>query len=570
MSQQATAILQPPDVLTSRELEVSLAQARARHMSLLDLLVVERDVPEETLAEAFSTWLNIPHVRLDSVDVEEAAVKAVAGSLARKHLCLPLGFARRSLVLAMANPMDQDAIVDVQFASSRDVRPVVACRSEILVGLDKHYPSAPRRPEAAVPADDDVPSVVTGDSGAPGLDRAELPRVSDNAPAVHLFNQIILDAIKWQASDIHIEPGPSDVHVRLSVDGVLRDCLQFPRWMRTALVSRVKMLARLNVAEQRRPQDGQIEVRTRDQCLDLRVSTRPTPFGEKAVLRLLGSSNAPTLGGLGFPAAEAARLEDALCQPQGVVLVSGPAGAGVSTTLHAMLTRRLSSGVDVITIEDPIEYYLPGATQVQVDDKAGLTFAGCLRASLRQDPDVVVVGEMRDLETAEIAFRAALTGRLILSTLRADGSLSSIARLLDLGVEAPLIATATNLIVAQRLARRICTNCREPYAPSPEALRRLRIGLSGRALTHGRGCPECAQTGYAGRVGIFEILRMTPELKELVTRGAPESELRRAATAAGTRFLLDDALHKVGEGLTTVEEILRCARGDASSQTAAG
>jgi type II secretory ATPase GspE/PulE/Tfp pilus assembly ATPase PilB-like protein len=363
-----------------------------------------------------------------------------------------------------------------------------------------------------------------------------------------------------RASDIHIEPGPRDMRVRLRVDGVMRDHLQLPRWMSTTLLSRVKILAKLDIAQQRLPQDGRIKVETRDRRIDLRVSTLPTRFGEKAVLRLLGSGSIPTLSALGLSAVEMAMFDEALSQPQGLILVTGPTGSGKSTTLYSMLTHRQSSEVNVITIEDPIEYEVVGATQVQVDVKAGLTFASCLRAILRQDPDVLLVGEIRDLETAEIAFQAALTGHLVFSTLHTNGSVAAIERLVDLGVKPLLLTTATNLIIAQRLARRICMKCREPYVPSAGTLRRLRLDAEDHEFQHGRGCAACGQTGYSGRVGIFEMLRVTPRLKDLVTRRATESEIRSAATGAGTRFLLEDALCKMHQGLTTVEEILRIIR----------
>jgi type II secretory ATPase GspE/PulE/Tfp pilus assembly ATPase PilB-like protein len=386
---------------------------------------------------------------------------------------------------------------------------------------------------------------------------------------VNLCSRIILDAVTLGASDIHIEAGPREMRVRLRVDGVLRDHLQLPRWMHAALLSRVKILAKLDIAKQRLPQDGRIKVRTRDRRIDVRVSTLPTHFGEKAVLRLLGSANTPTLDALGLSADERALLEDAVSQPQGLILVTGPTGAGKSTTLYSMLTSRPTTDVNIVTIEDPIEYHVPGASQVQVDVKAGLTFASCLRAILRQDPDLIFVGEMRDLETAEIGFQAALTGHLVFSTLHTNGSLAAIERLLDLGIKPLLVTSATNLIVAQRLARRICMSCRESYRPSASALRKLHLRADSHEFVHGSGCPECGNTGYSGRVGIFEILRLTPRLKELVNRRATESELRTAARAAGTRMLLEAALAKMREGLTTVEEILRVIRIEHADESAA-
>jgi type IV pilus assembly protein PilB len=548
--------------LTPQELELGLKQANARNVSLWDILVVERQVPEDALAEGLSNWLNLPRVRLDSVQIEAAAVKTVSDTLAKKHTCLPVRFMGKRLVLAMANPLDHQAIEDVQFASSRQVQPVVASRTEILFGIEEHYSSGNPAAEVTKAVGGDDVSLHADGPDVLNLDRTDPMRSPEieSSPTVALCSEIIRGAVTLQASDIHVEPGPCEVRVRLRVDGVLRDHLQLPGWMGPALLSRIKILAKLDIAQQRLPQDGRIKVKTNDRAMDVRVSTMPTHFGEKAVLRLLGSASAPTLGALGLSTDEITLLDDALNQPQGLILVTGPTGAGKSTTLYSMLTRRQSTEVNVVTIEDPIEYQLSGANQVQVDEKAGVTLASCLRAILRQDPDIIMVGEIRDLETAEIAFQAALTGHLVLSTLHTNGSVAAIERLLDLGVKPMMITAATNVVIAQRLARRICMNCREPYVPSASVLRRLRIEADSQTFHHGRGCVVCAQTGYSGRVGIFEILRLTTRLKELVSRRATESELRSAAIGAGTRFLLSDALDKVRQGLTTAEEILRVIR----------
>jgi type IV pilus assembly protein PilB len=529
------------------------------------LQAVPRHGSEEALARSLSAALKLPYVRLESIDVVADALDAVPPAVVRRHTCLPLGFDGRKLVLAMPNPLDLHAIQDVQFAANRHVAPVVACRSEILSAIDTYYP-----PEAAPEARSDAPDVpsftfVPGPYDEGNLDQID-PREADGAPSVHLFREIVLDAAAARASDIHIEPSEHELRVRLRVDGVLREYLRLPRWIHPALLSRVKVLAKLDITQQRLPQDGRIRTRTRDRAIDLRVSTLPTQFGEKAVLRLLGSAHAPAIGGLGMSPVEQSMLEEALHQPQGLILVTGPTGSGKSTTLHAMLMARKSSAVNVVTIEDPIEYQIPDITQVQVDANTGLTFASCLRTVLRQDPDVILVGEIRDLETAEVAYQASLTGHLVLTTLHTNDSLAAIDRLFDLGVRPRLITSATSLIIAQRLARRICVNCREPYAPPAPALRRLQIDPGDYEFQRGRGCALCGQTGYSGRVGIFEVLRLTPLLKELVNRHASESKMTRAA-AAGHRFLLDDALEKVRQGLTTIEEILRVVRIDRGEST---
>ena len=556
MTHKLTTFSRPSRALSSQELEQSLGQAKVQNVSLWDFLVVQRRVPEDALADALSRHLNLPWVRLHAIELDRGAVEALSGALARKHTCVPVRFAGKRLVLAMANPSDRKAIADVEFASSRRVEPVVACRTEILTSIERYYPLAAQT--AGARTVDGALDFVSGDRDILDLEQPAAETATEASATVDLFNQIVVEAINLRASDIHIEPDAGQMRVRLRIDGLLREHMELPRWMRPALVSRVKVLAKLDIAQQRVPQDGRIKVKTRNnRVMDLRVSTLPTHLGEKAVLRLLGSASAPTLSALGLSAEELAILEEAVSQPQGLILVTGPTGTGKSTTLYSLLTHRNSSDINTVTIEDPIEYQLPGANQVQVDVKAGVTFASCLRAILRQDPDVIMVGEIRDLETAEISLQAALTGHLVLSTLHTNGSAAAIERLIHLGLKPMMLAAATNLIVAQRLARRVCPACREPYAPSADALRKLHVAADSHEFYHGRGCPACAQTGYKGRVGIFEILKLTAPLKELVTRRATESQITSAARAAGVRMLMGDALEKLAQGVTTAEEIAR-------------
>jgi type IV pilus assembly protein PilB len=547
-----TLIPWQPATFTSQDLEVSLVQATARNLPLLDYLVRERNMPESALAEAFSQALNLPRVDLAQTTIEAPALKAVTARLASKHTCVPIRFSGKTLVLAMANPLDRAAIQDVEFASSTKVQPVIASRTEILNSIKEHYSVESSRANNAAP-NREILSVFSGDASDSATSR-------DTAPAIELCNQLLADATKSGASDIHIEAGPREMRVRLRVDGVLRDHLLLPDWLRVPLLSRIKILAKLDIAEQRLPQDGRFQHRTPDGPIHLRVSTLPTHFGEKAVLRLLRSAQTPTLSALGFSPDEKALLEEALHQPQGLVLVTGPTGAGKSTTLYSMLTRRQSSEINVVTIEDPIEYQLHGANQVQVNTKAGVTFASSLRAILRQDPDVIMVGEIRDAETAEIVFHAAQTGHMVLSTLHTNSALAAIERLLTLDVKPVTINAATNVIIAQRLARRVCMRCRAPYVPSPEVLDRLHLDADIWEFQRGTGCDACGQTGYSGRVGLYEIQRLSSKLKNLVTKQATERALKRAASSLGARFLLDDGLAKVRQGLTTVEELLRVIR----------
>jgi type IV pilus assembly protein PilB len=558
MSKKLGPLLLQTGLLNQPELEEALEESRRTGKSLWDILIEDKKVSEDTLAETFAKWLKIPRVRLASVTVEPDALKALSEDLARKHVVLPLSIEGKSLVLAMANPTDYDAIQDVQFASGMMVKPVVASLVEIQDAIDENYaPEEKVHDFLANVADTSDIRILSAGEGEVDLDKMDTERAAELPPVVKMCNLVIHDAIRTSASDIHIEPALNAVQVRLRVDGVLRDYMQVPKWLHTAVVSRLKILAKLDIAERRLPQDGRIKVQYQSKPLDIRISTLPTHFGEKVVMRVLGSANIPTFKQMGFSDAQVAILDTSLNQPQGMLLVTGPTGSGKSTTLYSSLVKRQSAEVNIITVEDPIEYQLPGINQVQVNIKAGLTFAACLRSILRQDPDVILVGEIRDLETAEIAFQAAMTGHLVLSTLHTNSSLATIARLLDLGVDPFLITSSVSLIVAQRLARRICMRCKETYVPSSGLLEKLRMEEPNMVFYRGKGCSACAQTGYAGRIGIYETLRLTPTIKELINRKATETELRRAAGLAGTRFLLEDAMEKVRQGLTTLEEVLR-------------
>jgi type IV pilus assembly protein PilB len=558
MSKKLGTLLLQAGIIESRELEESLEQARRRNVSLWDVIINEKQVSEESLAEAFSKWLKLPRVALASVGIEPEATKAISEEVAKKHLCIPIKIEGKAMMLAMANPADYDAIQDVEFASGKRVQPVVATRTEILDAIVNNYDTA-QRAEAflANVAEAGDFEIVAAEEEQEDLEDMDTRNAAELPPVVKLCNAIIKDAIKSKASDIHIEATLNDVQVRLRVDGVLREYMQIPKWLQTAVVSRLKILAKLDIAEKRVPQDGRIKVVIAGKPVDLRVSTLPTHFGEKVVLRVLGSSEIPTFKQMGYSDSQIAVLESAINQPQGLILVTGPTGSGKSTTLYSCLNKRKSPEVNIVTVEDPIEYQIKGINQVQVNTKAGLTFAAALRSILRQDPDVVLVGEIRDLETAEIAFHAAMTGHLVMSTLHTNSSLATIARLLDMGVDAVSITSSITLITAQRLARRVCSKCKEEYTPSSGLLEKLKIDEPDMVLWRGRGCSACGQTGFSGRVGLYELLRMTPTLKDLINRKAPESDLRKAAGLAGTRFLLEDAMDKVRQGITTLEEVLR-------------
>jgi type II secretory ATPase GspE/PulE/Tfp pilus assembly ATPase PilB-like protein/ActR/RegA family two-component response regulator len=542
------------------EMKECAALARSKRVPLTDLLVKERQYSEEALAEGFVDWLKLPRVRIASLTLDPEAAKTISEKVATKHACLPLKLDDLGrLVVAMANPADYDAIQDVQFVSGYSVQPVVATRTEIMDGIQEVYGTEDRMKDLLAKVSDGGSDfvIITEETDKIDLDRSDSRSAAELAPVVKMCNLILQEAVRSSASDVHLEPTLNCLQVRMRVDGVLREYIDVPKWLHHPLISRFKILACLDIAERRLPQDGRIRVKCQSRSIDIRASTLPTHFGEKLVLRILGTSTIPTLESLELTEWQFAAVTQALSQPQGTILLTGPTGSGKTTTLYSLIARRRSPEVNIVTVEDPIEYQLPGINQVQVNVKAGLTFAGSLRSILRQDPDVILVGEVRDLETAEIAFQAAITGHLVLSTLHTNSSFAVVARLVDLGVDPAVVGASLNLVVAQRLARRICLQCKEPYTPEAAVMRMLKIEKPDTVFYRGRGCAACSQTGYAGRLGIYEMLRVNAAIKELVRRKAGEAALRRAAAMAGTTTLLEDGLSKVLAGLTTIEEVLR-------------
>jgi len=578
MSRQLASVLQKAGLLPPEEIQQAVELAEKRNRSLWDVILRDKGVSEETLADAISTHMSLARVRLAATSIDVEAVRSISEELARRYVCIPLSRddilgpaqgageaerggrrARPTMVLAMANPADMAAVQDIEFASGCRVRAVVATKTEVLDAVERYYDTEDSLHDllANVTESEDLQilSVETDESDTSVTD---VRSQAEAAPVVKMVNLIVLEGIKQGSSDIHIEPTVNDVQVRIRVDGMLRDFMQVPKWLHGPLVSRLKILSKLDISERRLPQDGRIKVHFQDRDVDLRVSTLPTHFGEKVVLRVLGSGQTvPATTGLGMRGEDLQLLKSACAQPQGMILVTGPTSSGKTTTLYSILNEKKDPSINIITVEDPIEFQMPGISQVQVNLKAGLTFAASLRSILRQDPDVILLGEIRDLETAEIAFHASMTGHLVFSTVHTNSTTATVARLLELGVDPYLVGTSVNLILAQRLVRRICGSCREEYAPNPEHLERLRIQEEGYTFYHGAGCEACGKTGYLGREGVFELLRMTPTVKELVNRKASELELRKAALAAGTRLLLQDALDKVAQGITTVEEVLR-------------
>ena len=515
------------------------------------------------VAEAKARQMNVPFVDLTKVAPSEEAIGYVKSHIAQRHNVIPIRKQDNKLWVAMQNPNDVQAIDDIAGTSGLTVQPVLALADDIEDALRRHYREEQETIQQSISAysqmsqsnlmDDDEQAVLGGTD-----DEAK-----DSAPIIRVASMIINQAIKDSASDIHVEPGRRDVRIRYRIDGVLHHVMAIPKHIAAPLVSRLKIMAELNIAERRLPQDGRIPVKTKDgKDYDLRVSVLPNINGEKVVMRILDKSSIMIgLNKLGFLPDTQAKLESLIVQPNGMILSTGPTGSGKTTTQYSVLNKINSVDVNIITIEDPVEYELPGITQVHVNRKAGLTFASALRSFLRQDPDIIMVGEIRDLETAEIAIQASLTGHLVLSTLHTNDAPSAFTRLTDMGVEPFLSAASVIGILAQRLARRICQNCKVEYQPPIESLRRLGLkldeGEQPPTFYKGRGCEACRQTGYKGRTGIHEMMMINEEIQELASRRAPLGDIREAARANGMRTLKEDALMKVLAAQTTLEEALR-------------
>jgi len=544
-------------LLTAGEVETLAEVARRRNEPLWETLLQENKITESWLADMFAQRLKMPLVSLNSLQINAEVAHRIPETLARKYRCIPFACAKRLLKVAFVDPSNLEAVQAIQFFTGTAVQPVVSLRSQVLEAIEKNYARS-QAIDFIDRAGSQLEVQLLPEAESLELDAGWALQTAGIPPIVKLVNLVIVEALRVHASDIHIEPTEQEIRIRLRVDGVLRDFLQAPAWLHAGLATRLKVLSKLDIAEKRVPQDGRFKIHFEGKVTDIRLSTLPTQFGEKAVMRLLGSSEGiPQLERLGIPAGLLGALGDAVMQPQGMIIVTGPTGSGKTTTLYSLLSRRQSSEVSIVTVEDPIEYRLEGANQVQVNVKAGLTFAGCLRSILRQDPDVILVGEVRDRETAEIAFHAAMTGHLVLTSLHTNSAVATVLRLLDLGIDPFVITSSVTLIVAQRLARMTCNQCRTVYTPPPRLLQRLKWDGPELAFSRGRGCHACHGTGFRGRIGIYEILQMTPAVREVINVRGSEADVRKAALSSGFVTLVQDARDKLGGGLTTAEEILR-------------
>ena len=561
MSSRLGEALQKRGELTPEQLVKALEQQREAGGALSTHLVKLGFLTEETLLSYLEREYRLPVVDPLSLEIPREVLNVVPQALVLKHHLIPTNLNRSTLTLAMADPSNLMAINEVKFLTGYDVKVAVSAPTAIQHAIEHYYDSHTDYDEVFAKLDSQAVEVLRDEDE---VDVRELERATEEAPVVRLVNALLTDAIRKRASDVHVEPYEKMLRVRFRIDGVLYEIMQPPLKLKNALTSRIKVMAQLDIAERRLPQDGRIKMKLAGaKEMDFRVSVMPTLFGEKVVLRLLDKSNLQLdMTKLGFEEGALAHFQAAIAKPFGMVLVTGPTGSGKTTTLYSALSELNKPSTNVSTAEDPIEFNLPGINQVQVKDEIGFNFAAALRAFLRQDPDVIMVGEIRDFETAEVGVKAALTGHLVLSTLHTNDAPSTVNRLLNMGVEPFLVAGSINLIMAQRLARLICTQCKEEHPVAPEVLREL--GWSGEPITayHGVGCPACAGTGYRGRVALYEVMPMSDELREQILGGVSALELKRTAIAGGMKTLRQSGLTKAAAGMTTIEEVLRVTAAD--------
>ena len=556
-------------LINQEQLQRALADQKGTNEKLGSILARHNVITEDQLITFLSKQYGIPSITLSQLDIDADVLKLVPAQIAKKYEVLPIKRTGNSLTLAMADPTNVFAVDDVGFMTNLQVIPVVAAQGAIRKALDRLYEAQGSGMAEVISEMEGTAGdveVVEGDEESwAKTDIFELKESADEAPVVRLVNMILVDAIRRGASDIHLEPYEKVFRVRFRVDGVLHEIMTPPKRLETALTSRVKIMSTMDIAERRLPQDGRIKLRYNQREIDFRVSTLPTIFGEKTVLRILDKESLQLdLTMLGFDPWSLEQFNKAIHQPYGMILITGPTGSGKTTTLYSAIHTINSPDVNIMTAEDPVEYNFTGVNQVQINEGIGRTFGAALRSFLRQDPDVILVGEMRDLETAQIGIRAALTGHLVLSTLHTNDCPGTIARLLDMGIPPFLVSSALTLILAQRLGRKICKDCKQPYEADEESLvpyGHVPQGLGKVQFYKGKGCHTCSFTGMKGRVAIYEVMPIGDELRELILRNAPTAEILQLALAQGMKTLRQNALQKVIDGVTTLEEVLRVTLG---------
>lgn len=552
-------ILLTKGLLTKQQIETARDDMKKTGLTIEKTLEKLGYISEEDIAKSVAESMGVTYVDLNQYLLNTELAKFVPEQVARRYKAVPLFKTGTSLVVAMLNPTDIIALDSIRAESGmRSIEPVYATEKDIQAALDQMYGVGGNFEDIAKAIDKS--KLPSPGAAQDALGSKTLEKAAEEAPVVKLVSMLIVQAVKEKASDIHIEPDENSIRVRFRIDGILHEVSNFPKNLQSVILSRVKILAKMDIAETRKPQDGRIEFRMENKTLDMRVSSFPTIHGENIVLRILDKSSVILgLKDLGFSEQDLGVYDKLIRAAYGIILVTGPTGSGKTTTLYSSLSTINSMEKNIITIEDPVEYELPLIRQTQVNVKAGLTFASGLRSILRQDPNVVMVGEIRDRETADIAIQASLTGHLVFSTLHTNDAASAITRLIDMGIEPFLISSSVIGMLAQRLVRVICKDCKEKYAPTAEALKD--IGYAGDKASaffyRGKGCDSCKNTGYQGRIGIYELLRVSEEIKKLIVKKASADEIKRKAVEEGMRTLRDDGMEKAKRGVTTLEEILR-------------
>ncbi|MFT5695059.1 MAG: type IV pilus assembly protein PilB [Myxococcota bacterium] len=567
LNERIGELLVKENLLSADQLQTARSGAAAKGKRLGAEITELGFLEEAELTDFVAKQYGVPSINLDDFDVDPEVTQLIPEDVAVKHNVVPVNRAGSTLILATADPSNIFALDDIKFLTGYNIQPVVASEDAIKRAIEKHYEQADALDEVMAGFDDSDIDIVQADDD---IDAGELGREAEDAPVVKLVNLILTDAIKRTASDIHIEPYEKSFRVRYRIDGVLYEVMKPPLKLKNALTSRVKIMSELDIAERRLPQDGRIKLKMgRGREMDFRVSVLPTLFGEKIVLRLLDKSNLQLdMTKLGFEEGQLGGFKHCIHQPFGMVLVTGPTGSGKTTTLYSALSELNQTSENVSTAEDPVEFNLTGINQVQMHEDIGLNFAAALRSFLRQDPDIIMVGEIRDFETAEIAVKAALTGHMVLSTLHTNDAPSTVNRLLNMGIEPFLVASSVNCIVAQRLARRICSEC---IAPDPEVTveKLVDAGMTeeeAKAISpaRGTGCGSCSDTGFRGRIACYEVMVMTEELKEFVLNGASSTEIKREAIRGGMVTLRRSSLNMLQDQSITLSEVFRVSTSDAS------
>ena len=542
------------NIITQKQFDEALKVHEHSNKRIGEILIELGYITEAQLVQVLEFQLGVPHVDLAKTSLDQRLTRFIPENIARRHRVVPLEKKDNLLKVAMVDPLDIFAIDDIKLHARCKIEALIASVSDIDKAIEELY-------SVKGMADESFESSSEMPESSEEMEVDELKRLVEDAPIVRLTNLLIRQAVQMRASDIHIEPLREEVRVRFRVDGVLQEFRTLPKSNQAALVSRVKIMGGLDIAERRKPQDGRIELKQPEGEVDIRVSTLPTIYGEKVVMRVLNKGSVLLdLDQLNFSVRNRRYFDEMLAVPHGIILVTGPTGSGKTTTLFSALNRLNSVDKNISTVEDPVEYRIEGVNQIQVNPRADLTFASALRSILRQDPDIIMIGEIRDGETAAIAVKAALTGHLVLSTIHTNDAPSAITRLIDMGVEPYLVASSLSGVVAQRLVRKICPNCKERYEPTEEIRASMgEVGKQVQFLYRGKGCLECNNTGYRGQMAIHEIVVPDRELRRLTVANRPSDELRDVAVASGMVTLRDDGIEKALKGLTSIEEVMRVA-----------